>query len=64
VSVKPYVVASSAQPLQGAVALVDEIVVVVDQQLDLSVDALVRARPAQVRLPDCGTGDRERIDRV
>ncbi len=53
-----------AQPLLRAAALVDEIVAVIDQQLDLPVDVLVRPRPAQIWLPQRGSGDRERIDRV
>jgi hypothetical protein len=53
-----------AQPLLGAAALVDQIVAVIDQQLELPVDPLVRPGPAQARLPERGTGDRERVDRV
>jgi hypothetical protein len=53
-----------AQPLLGASPLINEIVAVINEQLDLVVDAFVRARPAQVRLPDCCTRDRERVDRV
>jgi hypothetical protein len=52
------------QPLLGAAALVDEIVAVIDQQLQLAVDLFVRPRPAQVRLSDRGSGDRECVDRV
>jgi hypothetical protein len=53
-----------AQPLLGAAALVDEVVAVIDQQLELPVDPLLRARPAQVGLPERRTRDRERIDRI
>jgi hypothetical protein len=52
------------QPLLGAAVLVDEIVAVIDQQLQLAVDLFVRPRPAQVRLSDRGSGDRECVDRV
>jgi len=53
-----------AQPLLAAGSLRNEVLAVVDQQLDLPVDALVRPRPRQAGLPDRGAGDRERVDRV
>ena len=53
-----------AQPLLRSPPLVDEIVAVIDQQLELPVDALVWPRPAQVRLSQRRPGDRERVDRV
>src|SRR5207248_1876458 len=53
-----------AQPLLGPSALIDEIVAMIDQQLDLPVDLLALPRPAQVRLAQCRTRDRERVDRV
>jgi len=53
-----------AQPLLDPSPLVDEIVAVVDQQLQLPKGLLVRARAAQPRLPQGGSGDGERVDRV
>jgi cold shock protein len=53
-----------AQALLRAPARVDEVVAVVDQQLQLAVDPLVRPRPAQVRLTERRTRDRQRVDRV
>ena len=53
-----------AQPLLRPPPLVDEIVAVVDQQLQITKDLLVRARPAQVRLAQRRPCDRERVDRV
>lgn len=52
------------QPLLIAAALLDEVVAVIDQQLDLSIDAFIGPRPAQLRLADGGAGDRKRVDRV
>ena len=52
------------QPLVRAPALVDEVVAVVDEQLQVAEDLLVRPRPAQLRLPQRRPGDRERVDRV
>ena len=53
-----------AQPLLAAGSLRNEVLAVVDQQLDLPVDALVRPRPREAGLPERGAGNRERVDRV
>src|SRR5438477_1216761 len=53
-----------AQPLLGPSAPIDEIVAMIDQQLDLPVDLLALPRPAQARLAQCRTRDRERVDRA
>jgi hypothetical protein len=52
------------QPLLRAATLVDEVVAVIDEQLQLPVDALVRAGPAQVRLPERCPCDRESVARL
>jgi hypothetical protein len=52
------------QPLLSAAALVDDIVAVIDEQLDLPIHALIRPRPAQVRLPQRRPRDRQCVDRV
>ena len=47
-----------------AAALVDDSVAMIDQQLQLPVALLVRARAAQGRLTQGRSGDRERVDRI
>ena len=53
-----------AKPLLGSSALVDKVVAMIDKQLHLPIALLVRSRPAQVRLPQRRTRDRERVNRV
>jgi hypothetical protein len=52
------------QPLLRPPALVNEVVTMVDQQLQLPKRLLIRARPAQTRLPQRRSGDCERVDRI
>jgi hypothetical protein len=53
-----------AQPLLRPAARVDQIVAMVNKQLQIAKDLLVEPWPAQVRFPQRGSRDRERIDRV
>src|SRR5207244_3546283 len=53
-----------AQSLLRPAALVDEILAVIDQQLEITKWLLIGPWPAQARLAQRGSGDRERIDRV
>ena len=53
-----------AQPLLGAPPLVDQVVAMVDQQLQLAQRRLTWARTIQVRFPQGGPCDGERVDRI
>ncbi|HET7750059.1 MAG TPA: hypothetical protein VFK81_11810, partial [Terriglobales bacterium] len=53
-----------AQPLLDSAPLVDQIIAVIHEQLQVTQDLLAGARPRQVRLPQRGASDRERVARV
>ena len=53
-----------AQPLLGSAPLVNEIVAVIDEQLQLAQRSLCGPWRVERRLPQSGSGDRERVDQV
>ena len=53
-----------AQPLLDPAAFVDQVFPVIDQELQLAIELLVGARPAQPRFAQSGPGNSERVDRV
>jgi len=52
------------QPLLGSAPFVDDVIPMVDQQLQITKDSLLRTRATQVGLPQGCPRDSERVDRV